>query len=384
MLNFIIGNNLIEIVKIIAIAFIVMIFISALAESEGFRKIFVCIVGVVSFLALIVSGAYSFGRINNYYSSKGGIIGTLTDLIDTNKTHTKVEENKLTYSFENFQMQKDDKGYYSVEKNENSILKIEKNETYIAYVNGYPCEIINLVIGDDDTRFIYRFSYVFADYDENGYLIPIADDTIQIEFTFYESSTKIKIKTNCSDEVYGLWNSYFNKNNFEITLEKTDSSIEEKQELVTVTLLVDDEVYSVVKLKQGSNYILPKIEKDEFIFNGFELNGEKVEILKNIQSDTTLIANFTDEFDLMSIKELEFYILDTFGITIDDIESFEELSELDFYKTFFAGVFKDTSEHTLDYYKTTISQTFSFEVPENPNFRDYLRGFYNYIKENLV
>ena len=51
----------------------------------------------------------------------------------------------------------------------------------------------------------------------------IADDTIQIEFTFYKSHTNVKIKTNSSDEIVGLWNSYFNKNNFEIELKKVEN-----------------------------------------------------------------------------------------------------------------------------------------------------------------
>lgn len=221
MLNILFGSTLATVITIICILIFCLILIGLMVDHEFIRWL----IGIPIFITLVISAIFSYGRIDNYYSSTGGVIGSLTALIDVNKTNINKQENKLTYSFKNMQMKKDDKGFYVVEKTEDASL-LDKNETYFAYVNGYPCEITNLIIGDDDSKFIYRFSYVFADYDENGNLIPKADDTIQIEFTFYENSTNVKIKTNCSDEVYGLWNSYFNKNNFEITLEKTSPEIE--------------------------------------------------------------------------------------------------------------------------------------------------------------
>ena len=106
---------------------------------------------------------------------------------------------------------------------EELILKIGSGDYYAAYINNYPCEITKLSIGDDDSKFVYKFSYLFANYDDEGDLEIISDDTIQIEFTFYKTHTNVKIKTNCSDEIVGLWNSYFNKNNFEIELKKVEN-----------------------------------------------------------------------------------------------------------------------------------------------------------------
>ena len=233
MLDFLFGSNVMMIISVVVIAFLLITFLTLMAEHEFLRWLF----GIPLFIALVFSAVYSYGRIDNYYSSKGGVIGSLTALIDVNKTHiNKDDDNKLTYSFKNFQMQKNDKGYYEVEKSEDAEI-LDKNETYLAYVNGYPCEVVNLIVGDDDSKFIYRFSYLFADYDEEGNLIPKADDTIQIEFTFYETNTNVKIKTNCSDEVYGLWNSYFNKNNFEITLEKTNAETIETQKTINTSLI---------------------------------------------------------------------------------------------------------------------------------------------------
>ena len=375
MLDLLLGSNVMKVVTILVIAFLIITLITLMAEHEFLRWV----IGIPVFCVLVFSALYSYGRIDNYYSSKGGVIGSLTALIDVNKTEINKDESKLTYSFKNLQMQKDDKGYYVVEKTEDASL-LDKNETYLAYVNGYPCDIVNLVVGDDDSKFIYRFSYVFADYDDNGNLVPIADDTIQIEFTFFKSSTNVKIKTDCSDEIYGLWNSYFNKNNFEITLEKANAEVEEKQELVNITLLVNDETYSTIKLKKGSNYVLPtKINKDGYIFNGFEINGEKVDILRNIQEDMTISANMT--IYEMTIKEYEHYILNSMGIVSGNAENFEEISELDFYKMFFGGVFKDYTEYSLDYYKTTIAETFKLNVSENSTFKDYLQGLYDYINK---
>lgn len=378
MLDLILGSNVMKVVTILVIAFLIITLITLMAEHEFIRWLF----GIPIFCVLVFSALYCYGRIDDYYSSSGGVIGSLTALIDVNKTEINKDESKLTYSFKNLQMQKDDKGYYVVEKTENASL-LDKNETYLAYVNGYPCDIVNLVVGDDDSKFIYRFSYVFADYDDNGNLVPIADDTIQIEFTFYENSTNVKIKTDCTDEIYGLWNSYFNKNNFEITLEKASAEVEKKQELVTLTLMVNDETYSVIKLKKGSNYVLPtKIEKDGYIFNGFEINGEKVDILRNIQEDMTITANMIFE---LSVKEVEYYLFKSFGIEDGSLEKFIELEELEFYKQFWHGLTKENKEYSVTEYRQKIASLslFKFEYDENCSFEEYLKCLYECIKEKV-
>lgn len=375
MLDFIIGNNIVKIVAIIAIAFVLISLIALMGEYEAVRWL----VGTPVFLALIVSAFYCYGHINSYYSAQGGIYGALIDLIQTNKTDTQVKDQELTHKFTNFNLTKDEKGYYSVKQNDTTIFEVDKNEFYMCYVNGYPTEVVNQVIGDDDSKFIFKFSYIFFDYDDNANLVPIADDTIQIEYLFLKTNTEILIKTSCNEEVYGLWNSFFNKNNFEITFKKASEEIASKQELVTLTVLVNDEVYSTIKLKQGSSFILPsKIEKDGYIFNGFMLNGEKVDILRNIQEDMTITADMT--FD-MSIKEVEYFLFKKFGIATGFIEDFIELEELKFYKQFWHGLTKENKEYSVTEYRQNIANLslFKFEYDENCSFEEYLQKLYECI-----
>ena len=216
MLDLLIGGNAMNLIKILIVVFLVITIFTLMAEYEFMRWVF----GIPIFLVLVFSGLYSYGEVNRYYSSKGGIYGQLTDLIDPNRTYTTLKKDDLTINFKNLNLTKDEKGVYQLSKDESLILDFANGDYYVAYINGYPCEIIKLSLGDDDSKFIYKFSYLFANYDDYGDLDIIADDTIQIEFTFYKTHTNVRLKTNCSDEIVGLWNSYFNKNNFEIELKK--------------------------------------------------------------------------------------------------------------------------------------------------------------------
>ena len=378
MLDFLIGNNIVKIVAIIAIAFALISLIALMGEYEAVRWL----VGTPVFLALIVSAFYCYGHINSYYSAQGGIYGALTDLIQTNKTDTQVKDQELTHKFTNFNLTKDEKGYYSVKQNDTTIFEVDKNEFYMCYVNGYPTEVVNQVIGDDDSKFIFKFSYIFFDYDDNANLVPIADDTIQIEYLFLKTNTEILIKTSCNEEVYVLWNSFFNKNNFEITFKKASEEIASKQELVKLTLMVNDETYSTIKLKKGSSYVLPsKIEKPNYIFNGFMLNGEKVDILRNIQEDMTITADMTFE---MSVKDMEEELFNIFGLNYDEYgknEEFVELNELEFLSSFWQGAAKDYSEYTVQEYRLKIATLFKFEYEENCSFEEYLKCMYECVVE---
>ena len=141
--------------------------------------------------------------------------------------------------------------------------------------------------------------------------------------------------------------------------------------------MVQDEVYSTIKLKQGSNYILPtKIELEGYTFNGFEINGEKVEILRNIQNDMTISANMVFE---KSIKEAEFYILKNLDLISGSFENFEELSEYDFYKELYSNIFKDYAEYEIEYYKISLVEMLRLNVTEDSTFTDYLQEMCKYI-----
>lgn len=216
MLDLLIGGDAMNIIKLLIAVFVVITILTLMAEYEFMRYMF----GIPLIIVLVISGVFSYGQINKYYSASGGIHGKLTDLIDPNKTYTTLEKNDLKINFKNFNLTKNEKGVYQLSKDEALVLEIDSGDYYEAYINNYPCEITKLSIGDDDSKFVYKFSYLFANYDDDGELEIIADDTIQIEFTFYRTHTNVKIKSNCSDEIVGLWNSYFNKNNFEIELKK--------------------------------------------------------------------------------------------------------------------------------------------------------------------
>ena len=88
MLDFLFGSNVMMIISVVVIAFLLITFLTLMAEHEFLRWLF----GIPLFIALVFSAVYSYGRIDNYYSSKGGVIGSLTALIDVNKTHINKED----------------------------------------------------------------------------------------------------------------------------------------------------------------------------------------------------------------------------------------------------------------------------------------------------
>lgn len=214
--NLLIGDNLKTIIIVIAVVFAIVTILSLMADSEFMRWLF----GIPLVVILIFTGVYSYGQINLYYKSSGGIHGYIEDFFKPNQGITKNDDGKLKTNFNKFNLTSDGKGYYVVTKTENIVYELEDDSDYIATINDYPCEVKKQVINDEDAFLTYEYTYLFGDYDENGEIKVKAVDTIQINYQILKDKVIITMKTSCDETTSKLWNNYFNKNNFELTLQK--------------------------------------------------------------------------------------------------------------------------------------------------------------------
>ena len=82
MLDLLIGGDAMNLIIILIVVFLVITIFTLMAEYEFMRWVF----GIPIFLVLVISGIFSYGQVNKYYSATGGIHGKLTDLIDPIKT----------------------------------------------------------------------------------------------------------------------------------------------------------------------------------------------------------------------------------------------------------------------------------------------------------
>jgi len=176
-------------------------------------------------LALIVGGVFSTVKINKYYSASGGIAGKIESLLKPNQVTGIADE--IGFKFENLMMTKDAEDNYSVYVISEEIIELEDNEEYAIFINDCPCELTY-----KSTNYIeFEYSYVFRDKKHK----PILDDTLYIQIVFHKNRTELNVYTIGGIEAKNLWQSYFDKNNFELNLEKVVTETTENLNVLAVS-----------------------------------------------------------------------------------------------------------------------------------------------------
>lgn len=216
--NLFIGDNLKTIIIVIVVVFAIVTILSLMADSEFMRWVF----GIPLVVILIFSGIYSYGQINLYYKSSGGIHGYLEDYFKPNQSETIKDDGKLKTSFNKFNLTSDGKGYYLVTKTENIVYELDENANYVLTINDIPCESKKQVVSEEDAFLTYEYTYLFGDFDEEGNIVIKAVDTITINYQILKEKVIITIKTGCNEETSKFWNSYLNNKDkgLELALQK--------------------------------------------------------------------------------------------------------------------------------------------------------------------
>ena len=232
---------------------------------------------------LVFTGITSAFRLNTYYNSKGGIIGQITGVYKENET-TVTETTQIDFDFKNVSLTKNEKDKYSAKFSTDKTLTLNDNEFYQILVNGEPTQ---LILSDKNSA-VANYTYVFQSNElvNNNYK-EIAIDTMTISFSFYGNYSSIICEINGGTNTASLWDSYFTKNNFKISIIKVnDIEISKTSELKTITLLIDGNVSEIIKIKTGSNYILANTINDNRIV--WKLDNNVIDKIENISSDLTI------------------------------------------------------------------------------------------------
>lgn len=148
-------------------------------------------------------------NLNRYYSAKGGIKGVLSTIINS---ENKAEIEEKTISLKNIMLTLDDDGNYSATIFPETNLNLDKDKTYSVSVNGSPCGYVEV-----NTDYILaKYTYNFYDKDKN-----FKTDTLEMYFTM-DNYTTLEVLTRGGSEMVKYWNFYFNRNNFDITINEVE------------------------------------------------------------------------------------------------------------------------------------------------------------------
>lgn len=282
---------------------------------------------IFSILGLIFVGfsIYCATDLNYYYTAKGGIYGVLNGLFNVNT----VEGEGLEFSLQNIELKQVEDDHYSASVKIDRVIDFEQDIKYIVCVNGVPCSSSEVKQNYAQATYEYKFY--------NQDLSLKLKDTLTFSFAFYSNYTMLTVSTNGGTDAVKQWNSYFNKNNFVVSIEEsqiesniTMNNVEgDISNFRTITYYVEDEIYDSVYFDSTKiiNWINRVPIKENFTFIGWSLDGENV--VKNIKAtkDIEVYAVFTEGGVLFS-GEKEIFIGDTYrsNYTLDLNEFFDNLA----------------------------------------------------------
>ena len=298
---------------LLAVGFIAFIIWLVLKYKQARAPIVFCII-----LLLIGFTAYACIELNYYYTAEGGIFGKITGIFQTNT----VEVSEQTFSFENMELTQENGDTYSLKITSDEVFALEDDQQFIVYVNNEPCYYVDN--SNSNQYVVAKYSYTFLD--EN--LKELCTDTLTFNFAFYTNSTYLSVKTEGGAEAVKYWNYYFNKNVFEVRIEKTDYAFDDEitfgdgdiSEYHTITYYVKNEIYSVSVCSKDSkvrNFITPEI--DDYIFLGWSIDGENIIEELVVNNDCSLYAVLTDMLVLLNKGvDISFENVDSAIININD------------------------------------------------------------------
>lgn len=173
-------------------------------------RVFV-LTGVVIVVSVVLLGTsiYCGVNLNAYYNEKGGIFGAITGIFDTN-TSEVVDE--IDIKINNIELTQQNGDTYSAKIMIDKVLDLDDGTQYGIYVND------NFVDNIDNPNYVRaEYTYTF----QNNSLTELLTDTLILDFAFDNTSTTLIVTTNGGVNAVSYWNSYFNKNNFIVSIEES-------------------------------------------------------------------------------------------------------------------------------------------------------------------
>ena len=174
-------------------------------------RVFV-LTGVVIVVSIVLLGGsiYCGVNLNAYYNERGGIFGAITGIFETN-TSEVVDE--MDIKINNIELIQENGDVYSATIMIDKVLDLDDGTQYGIYVND------NFVDNIDNPNYARaEYTYTF----QNNSLTELLTDTLILDFAFDSTSTTLIVTTNGGVDAVSYWNSYFNKNNFIISIEESN------------------------------------------------------------------------------------------------------------------------------------------------------------------
>ncbi len=227
MLNlFNLGSQLKNIL-ILIIALVALIAFVKIKELRGF--LLVALVVVIG-----VSGVISTYHIGEYYYKNGVTVGNLVDSIFNNNVAKidKADNYTFNYSQIGFASTGEPNQYQSkiIEPRE---IEIDLSQNWSVFINDLECN--NNVVKDNEITATFTNAFFNKDKDL------IMEDTLNISIIFHKKTFEIYLTTNGGDSAVKYWNTFLEKNDFILKLQKTQKNnnsinIDEIADLVTLIL----------------------------------------------------------------------------------------------------------------------------------------------------
>lgn len=281
-------TSIINGLKWLAIAIIIALVIYGMIKSDKIRSIvMLAIVIVIGF-----SGVASATNVIEYYTRTGATVGEISSSI-FNSNIANVER-KDAYIFEYKQIgfaSTGESNQYQSKISEPRTVDIDLTQSWEIFINDIECNNCTVKGNEITADFINAF------YNKNGELI--LEDKLQIQIVFHKITFEIYLTTNGGDSAVKYWNTYLEKNNFEITIKKC-----EKQENAG---LIIDKVADMLELTLEDGSIINLNCSSELNFEELlYLNGLAFTTIKKvvIPEGVVYISHFNSINNKKLIKEI--------------------------------------------------------------------------------
>ena len=164
-----------------------------------FLSIFTLVISIFTIFSII--------EINAYYSASGGIYGVLTGQYDPNRVEVVNE-----YDFLIFDVELTEKldGTYSASFITDKVISLDTKNDLGIFINEVPCSFTEVT----SDYVIAEYTYTFYDNEKNV----MANDTLYLNIAFNKLSTSLELSTKCDATTLDLWHSYFNRNDFVVSI----------------------------------------------------------------------------------------------------------------------------------------------------------------------
>ena len=187
------------------------------------------VVATILAVSIVAIGMFCAYDSYKYLSAKNMTIGEVLQSAFNNKAELDQDENNLLkWNMKNIGFSYEGASTYSttIEKPHNEVIDLENNN-YELYINNQKCYLNET--GNDFVKSEYKCS--FSDQDNNL----ILEDSLYINFGFYQNQTVIVITTKGGEQAVELWKSYQVKNGFIFELKATSKALSIKRYTKQVT-----------------------------------------------------------------------------------------------------------------------------------------------------